>query len=204
MSSFKLSQFLFIAYWLGLQGALAANENLLPIPSFPHLLSADGSVSTPSSKCPADVKTLTSLLLRDLPNYANRVLRRARRLDRATVDSFSYVIVAGNPEFEPLILGPGEYTPSISASDLELPYQLFFTTLERQYVRGKAIESQHYHWLFLTQTPQGWRLAMMFSRIGSYLPERSPTPPRESSNGVVGQAVNIWLRDCRAGAIRAS
>jgi hypothetical protein len=85
---------------------------------------------------------------------------------------------------------------------VEPPLQVFLTTLERQYLGGKAIESQHYHWLFLTQTPDGWRLAMMFSQIGSSLPGRSPTPPRESSNGIIGQAVNTWLRDCRAGAIR--
>ncbi len=203
MYSFKLSRFLFLASWLGLQGTLAANENLLAFPVSPHLLAADSSPSTPSSKCPTDVKTLTSMLMRDIPSYANRVLRRVRRLDR-TANSFSYVIVAGNPEFEPLQLGPGEYTSAASATNLEPPQQVFFTTLERQYLGGKATESQHYHWLFLSQTPGGWRLVMMFSRIGSSSRERSPTPPRESSNGVIGQAVSIWLQDCRAGAIRGS
>ncbi|HAJ57974.1 MAG TPA: hypothetical protein DCP31_00835 [Cyanobacteria bacterium UBA8543] len=154
-----------------------------------------------SLKCPADVKTLTSMLIKDLPSYANRVLRQARRLDRKN-NSASYVVLAGNPEFEPLTLGPGLYNPTTPGADLEPPQQVFLTTLERQYIGGKAIESQHYHWLFLTQTPEGWRLAMMFSQIGSFLPGRAPTPPRESSNGVIGQAVTIWLRDCRAGGIR--
>jgi hypothetical protein len=53
----------------------------------------------------------------------------------------------------------------------------------------------------LTQTATGWRLAMMFSRIGSYPAKNPPSPPRDSSNGVVGQAVRAWLRDCRAGSI---
>ena len=30
---------------------------------------------------------------------------------------------------------------------------------------------------------------------------RPPTPPRETSEGIIGQAVRLWLRDCRAGAI---
>ncbi len=155
-----------------------------------------------SSTCPADVNTLTSQLLKDLPSYANRVIQRARRLDR-TVDSFSYVLVAGNPEFEPLSLGPGEYTSSAPDTDSE-PEQVFLTTLERQYRDGRAFYREHYHWLFLTQTPDGWRLALIFSRIGSASEGRPPTPPRESSNGVVGQAVNLWLRDCRMGTLRSS
>ncbi len=156
-----------------------------------------------SSTCPADVNTLTSQLLNDLPSYANRVIQRARRLNR-TVDSFSYVLVAGNPEFEPLSLGPGQYTSTAPGADLEPPQQVFLTTLERQYGDSRAFYRQHYHWLFLTQTPDGWRLALMFSRIGSASETRPPTPPRESSNGVIGQAVNLWLRDCRMGTLRSS
>jgi hypothetical protein len=156
----------------------------------------------PSSTCPADVSTLTSQLLKDLPSYANRVIQRARRLDR-TVDSFSYVLVAGNPEFEPLSLGSGEYTSSAPDTDSE-PEQVFLTTLERQYRDGRAFYRQHYHWLFLTQTPDGWRLVLIFSRIGSASEGRPPTPPRESGNGVIGQAVNLWLRDCRLGTLRSS
>jgi hypothetical protein len=297
VSRFKLSLLLLVAYWLGLQSALAANENPLafppsfhlpispsshslfadqadfkfwvtplvrfprnldfrlgglrpatltpnqsqapgliygreaniwmerrsfsedvhpghppePAPGFIHAdnpkskivnpKSADSSLSTKSSNCPADLETLTSWLLRDLPSYANRVMQRSRRLSR-TVDSFSYVVVAGRPEFEPLSLGPGQYTPADPATEVKPPQQVFFTTLERQYRSGKAINTQLYHWVFLTQTPDGWRLAMMFSRIGSSSAGRPPTPPRESSNGVVGQGVSTWLRDCRAGAIR--
>lgn len=168
----------------------------------PPRLTAQSPASPPSSKCPGDVETLTSLMLKDLPSYANRVMQRSRRSVK-TPSSSSSVLVAGRPEFEPLTLGPGPYTPPASAMDLEPPQQVFFTTLERQYRGGKASYMQLYHWLFLTQTPEGWRVATMFSRIGSSS-GRPPTPPQESSKGVVGQAVNIWLRDCRAGAIRQS
>ena len=189
--------------WLGIQGTATAlpAKSLPPSPS-PPLFTAQSPVSPPSSKCPGDVETLTSLMLKDLPSYANRVLQRSRRSLRRPA-SASSVLVAGRPEFEPLTLGPGPYTPPASAIDLEPPQQVFFTTLERQYRGGKASYMQLYHWLFLTQTPQGWRVATMFSRIGSSS-GRPPTPPQESSKGVVGQAVSIWLRDCRAGAIRNS
>jgi len=159
--SFKPSQFLLVAC-LGLQvnRLNVESSNLTLEDSLPLRYQLSNLQSATLETCPADVETLTSQLIRDLPSYANRVIQRSRRLNR-TVDSFSY-------------LG------------------------------GKAIESQHYHWLFLTQTPSGWRLALMFSRIGSSSPGRPPTPPRESSKGVIGQAVTIWLRDCRAGAIRPS
>lgn len=216
MHNSKLRRFLLIASSLGLQsviGLLTEGSYLSfnPLTLQPsNLLTSQHSTlptsQTPtrlvkSSTCPADVETLVSLLLRDLPSYANRVIQRSRRLSRA--DENYYVLVAGRPEFEPLTLGPGQYT-STPTADVEPPQQVFLTTLEREYYGGKAIYTQHYHWLFLVQTPDGWRLAMMFSRFGSASAGRPPTPPRESSNGVIGQAVNFWLRDCRAGAIRSS
>ena len=201
MSRFKLGQLLFVAYWLGQQSVLAANETLLAFSVSPHLLIAESRPTTQSSSCPTDVETLISRMLKDLPSYANRVIQRSRRLNRSG-DIFSYVAVAGRPEFEPLSLGPGEYTSITPATEAEPPKQVFFTTLERRYQGGKAINTQLYHWLFLAQTADGWRLVMIFSRIGSSIPGRPPTPPREGSNGIMGQAVSTWLRDCRAGAIR--
>lgn len=158
---------------------------------------------TPYSRnCQAqDVETLTTQLLKDLPSYANRVSQRARRRHR-TIDIYSYVLLAGRPEFAPLTLGPGEYMPAEPASLVEPPDQVFITTLERQYTNGKLVELQQYHWLFLTQTDSGWRLAMMFSRTGGYPGGKPPTRPRDSSNGVIAQAIRTWLRDCQAGTVR--
>ncbi len=176
--------------------------------SFTELaLSATAAITTLPLKsslrdaCPADLESLTALLLRDLPGYANRASRRSSRLNSPTHVSSSF-IMAGSPEFEPLTLGPGQHTSADSAAVPEDLKQVFFTTLERQYAENKVFEFQQYHWLFLTQTASGWRLAMMFSRIGSYPAKNPPSPPRDSSNGVVGQAVRAWLRDCRAGSIQ--
>ncbi|MBW4576512.1 MAG: hypothetical protein KME08_14650 [Aphanothece sp. CMT-3BRIN-NPC111] len=165
--------------------------------------SASSSKPNTLEVCPADVETLTALMLRDLPSYANRVSQRSRRVGITTYNTPVYVIVAGRPEFAPLSLGPGQYSPTDPAAVPEAPNQVFFTTLERQYSSGKAFELQQFHWLFLTYTQFGWQVAMMYSQIGSYPDGSPPTPPRESSNGIIGQGVRTWLRDCRAGALRS-
>ncbi|WP_199333745.1 hypothetical protein [Oculatella sp. FACHB-28] len=151
----------------------------------------------PEVTCPDNLESLTAILLRDLPSYANRVSQRARNRERS-LDVFGYVLLAGRPEFEPLSLGPGEYTPTAPEDD---PDQVFFTTLERQYVTGEVVQFQHYHWLFLTQAESGWRFVLMLSQIGSPSDE-PPSPPTDTSNGVIGRAIQTWLRDCRAGDIQ--
>lgn len=155
----------------------------------------------------AELEPLVNRLIVDLPSYANRVIQRSRSV--GVTEGLSYVIIAGIPEFEPLPLGPGRSPKTASSNTGEPveqasdePRQVFITTLERNYDTGTLVELQHYHWLFLTKTSRGWRLAMMFSRLGSYPAGKPPLPPRDSSTGVIAQAVNTWLRDCRAGAIR--
>ncbi len=136
-----------------------------------------------------NLETLTAQLLRDLPAYANRATQRARRLKRS-VDIYSYMLIAGRPEFTPL----PQTSEYVSTESVE---QVFFTTLERQYVKGKAVELQQFHWLFLTKAESGWQMVMMFSQTGSYPQKNPPTPPRETSNSAIGQAIKTWLRDCR-------
>ncbi|OKH26969.1 hypothetical protein [Chroogloeocystis siderophila] len=143
-----------------------------------------------------DVETLTAQLLPALPSYANRISQRTRRRD-ASVDIYTYVIIAGRPEFAPLTLGPGEYTPDVESTNAQQPQQVFITTLERQYIDSRPVELQQFHWLFFTRAEGRWRLAIMFSRTGLY-PSRQPlTPPRDSSNGTIAQAIRTWLRDCQ-------
>lgn len=166
------------------------------------------------TNCPDDTATLTELMIRDLPSYINRVLQRtvavlpwteADEL-RVAEGEFvrspyrpSHVLIAGNLEQEPLDLNDYAFTTDPEAGGpLE---QVFFTTLSRQYSGLRFEQVQEYHWLFLTQTTAGWRLAFMFSQLDDVTDVRGPLPPRENSLGTVGQAVRIWLRDCRAGAI---
>ncbi len=150
-----------------------------------------------SLSCPDDLKQLTSLLLKDLPNYSNRVIQRTQRENRkAGIRNF--IITAGQAEFEPLELPRIQYNPI----DDEDPQQVFFTVLERQYKNNKITNIQTYHWLFLTQTDLGWQTVMMFSRFGNSKETKPPAPPRETTDGIIGQGVQLWLKDCRAGRVR--
>ncbi len=150
----------------------------------------------PPAQCPTDLVTLMPLLLRDLPSYANRVSQRAYT-DFRTADIPGYVIVADRPEYAPLSLN----SESVLPAPEDQPSQVFFTTLERQYVSGKPVSLQHYHRLFLVETQNGWQLSLMFSTLGHYPADQPPTPPQDTSQGVIAQAIRLWLRDCRAGSI---
>ena len=157
------------------------------------------TVDAPEAKfsCPNDVTKLASLMLKDLPNYSNRVIQRSQTLNR-NAGIRRYIITAAHAEFEPLDSPRIQY----SSLDHKQPEQLFFTVAEKLYHNKKATTRQTYHWLFLTQTKAGWQEVMMFSRFGNSQSETFPTPPRESTSGIIGQGVQLWLRDCRAGTVR--
>lgn len=170
---------------------------------------AASSYIRPRTTCPARLEDLVPRMLRDLPSYANRVSQRAALSDDPA-DSATYVLLAGRAEYEPLTQGPGEYLPT---PESDVP-QVFFTTLERQYIHDRPVTLQVFHWLFLTQTRLGWRLVLMQSAIApqgnpasqsDHAPNPAtpepPTPPQDSSQGVIAQAVRLWLRDCEAGSV---
>lgn len=188
---------------IGMAGAIVSLSNgILCFPAIgaiPQFTPAASSYIRPRTACPARLEDIVSLMLRDLPSYANRVSQRTALSDNPA-DSATYVLLAGRPEFEPLTQGPGEYLP---APESDLP-QVFFTTLERQYIHDRPVTLQVFHWLFLTQTRIGWRLVLMQSAIGQApnpVNPEPPTPPQDSSQGVIAQAVRLWLRDCEAGSV---
>lgn len=195
--------------WLLVCGFWFVTPNILNSSAFaknftlsPSFLAQRGNTNSESkSLCSEqDLETLTTRLLQDLPSYTNRAIQRARRRSRSA-DLYSYILVAGRPEFTPLPLNLEEYStdaPESSASGVE---QVFFSTLERKYIGKQAIELQEFHWLLLTKTNNGWRLVMMFSQIGAYPKQQPPSPPRDSSNGAIAQGVKAWLRDCQAGTV---
>lgn len=150
----------------------------------------------PKQPCPTQIQPLAELLVRDLPSYANRAALKNQT--RSAVAQMSQVILASPAELEPL-------TQPIQAqkADPNL-HQLFITTLERQTFNRTIAEFQQYHWLFLVQTRQGWQLSQSFTRISAYPLTQKVTPTRESSQSTTAQAIKTWLRDCQAGAIRAS
>jgi hypothetical protein len=148
--------------------------------------------------CPNNVSELTALLLKDLPAYSNRVIQRTQNLNqRAGIEN--YIITASQAEFEPLQLPRLPYDQIDSDQE---PPQVFFTVLERQYIQDKVVDIPSYHWLFLTLTTQGWQTVMLFSRFGNTTENAPPAPPRETTDGIIGQGIQLWLRDCNADAVR--
>ena len=172
---------------------LVSNVSLLPV---------WGRNKSESLCSQQSLELITTNLLRDLPSYSNRAAQRARRLTR-TGETFSYMLTAGRPEFKPLPLNPNATSDDTAKTLSEGVEQVFFTTLERRYIAKQAVELQEFHWLLLTKTSDGWRKVMMFTQIGSSpVTKQPPSPPRDSSDGVVAQAVDAWLRDCQAGSVR--
>lgn len=160
-----------------------------PTVATPLLQPQQTSVST-LQQCPRELPKLIERMLPDLPSYINRVRTRAGITK-------SYVVLAAQPEFEPL---PLSLNPSLSTP--QTTQQVFFTTLIRRYDRDRITYLQEYHWIFLTQIPHDWRFAMMYSTLGPYPAARRPTsPPRNSSEGSVAQAIQDWLADCQTGLL---
>lgn len=171
----------------------------------PLLVANESAVNTSqeSFTCPHQLPKLTALLLRDLPAYSNRIIQRTQDLNQAAGNE-NYIITASQAEFEPLDLPRLSYDqPQYilgSPKSNHQPEQVFFTVLERQYIQGKIVDTQTYHWLFLTLTHSGWRTVMLFSRFGNSQAGLA-TPPQETTNGIIGRGVELWLRDCRAGRV---
>jgi hypothetical protein len=163
------------------------------LPLLPLLLFTTPSWAAEAT-CPTEFEPLIEQMLPELPGYANRVIQRSRLPgDR---DLLTYVLLAGRPEFEPLPLGTAQSDLGEQGdSDVR---QVFVTTLERTYVTDGVREQQGYHWLFLTPSDRGWQLILAFSSIGSYPAGKSITPPEDSTNGIIAQAVRLWLRDCQS------
>ena len=146
-----------------------------------------------NSSCAHDLGSLSSSLVDNLPDYGNRIIQRTQTAHR-NLDINNYIVVAGKPEQENLGLPQFKYN---QVTDKNI-HQVFFTTLERQYQGKKVTERETYHWLFLTRVKDQWRMVTMFSRFGSTKLNNIPSPPQDSSQGIIGQAVKLWLRDCNA------
>ena len=151
--------------------------------------------------CPQNIEDLATLLTRDISEYGNRVIQKTRIHSRK-LDFFStYIVTAGKPEIEPISFKPFQSSNDNLPDDVQ---QIFFTSLERQYSKRQTIiETQNYHWLILTQTSDGWTLVMAFTKFGYPHGDKFViSPRRDTTNGIIGQAVKLWLKDCRYGTLR--
>jgi hypothetical protein len=137
-----------------------------------------------ATTCPTEFEPLITRLLKDLPSYTNRVAVRSRPLDQTR--TLPKIISAGRPEFEPL--------PDDNTTEDPTLKQVFFTTLERQIIGKTTLTNQHFHRLLLTDTRYGWRMIALYSRFSQGTD--NPEPPRETSQGDLGQGIKLWLQDC--------
>ena len=154
---------------------------------------------TPSRPaCPEKLADLAPKMLADLPSYTNRVVQRSIINHTQNLIIRNYVIVASNPELEPLPLINRQFKPVFP----DTSQQLFFTLLERQYATHRAIELQNHYRAFFDLTDQGWRLILLFSHPSSLDKNEPFFPTQESEDSAITQAINLWLRDCNAGAIK--
>jgi hypothetical protein len=160
--------------------------------SNPKPMKSVNSLRNRSQSCPSHLPSLVDRMLKDLPSYANRVIQRQRNVIKTNKPSFN-IIAAGKPEFDSLKVKSSEYTPNFADNS----QQAFFTTLERRYSSDRALEIQNYHKLILTPTEKGWQMVFLFSQLGTTDKNRPPLPPEDTTNGYIGQAVSLWLRDCQ-------
>jgi hypothetical protein len=155
-------------------------------------------VASAPNTCPVKLDSLTNLLVRDLPSYANRIVQqRRKRSDKL----YSSIVMASIPELKPIEIASQEYPPRFPQA---APTQVFISTLENQYTGIQSVQLQQFHWLFLANTKLGWRLVNIYSRTSGSASASMPiTPPIESSKTIVGEAIRIWLNDCHLGKVRA-
>jgi hypothetical protein len=126
--------------------------------TMPIVALADGKTVA----CPAKLSSLAELLVRDLPSYGNRISQqRRKRTDRV----YSSIVTASAPELQPLPIVSREYPAQFPQA---APTQVFISTLENQYTGNRSAQIQQFHWLFLAQTRQGWRLANIYTRTGGF------------------------------------
>ncbi|MEM9274916.1 MAG: hypothetical protein AAGA80_18425 [Cyanobacteria bacterium P01_F01_bin.143] len=201
---FNKWQYLFFIPLFGISEPIESSLNLhYSQISSKQVIEQIAESNTKNNHCSQELELLTDSLLKEIPNYSNRIIQRTQNISQNAGIS-TYIIAAGQEQFEALNLPQIQYNP-VAIDNTE---QIFFTTLERQYISDNAttrspntrkIEREAYHWLFLTPTNNGWSMVTMFSRFGSSVSDNLPTPPQESSKGIIGQAVQLWLKDCRAG-----
>jgi hypothetical protein len=128
-------------------------------------------IALPLQACSPNFADLTIALSQDLHHYLNRSYTKFGIKTYAQVVSF--------PDREPLPIRDPD--PQVK--------QLFLTITHRQ--SGELSLQNQTYWLFWVDTPQGWKLAMAFTRVGT-------APPIDVSDGAVADAVRTWLRDkCR-------
>lgn len=142
--------------------------------------------------CKQSLPELIPPLMDALPSYTNRVTQRSRS---GNIPLQTYVLIAGNADFDPLPLVQQQWRSVVP----DTTKQIFFTTMERSYTDQRAIATQNFYWAFFVETDQGWQLALLYQQLGGFSKNQPTSPRRDASNGAIAQGIKLWLRDCQAG-----
>ncbi|AUC59805.1 hypothetical protein AA637_01000 [Cyanobacterium sp. HL-69] len=146
------------------------------------------------NQCRADINHLGDKLVNEIGDYGNRIIQKTRRGGANSPIMPIYIVTVGQVEFEELPLSEKSYGAN-NSSHIE---QIFFTTRERQYLSDTRLEeTNNYHWLLLTSTDRGWDMVMLLTRFGEVGDNGLVSPIVDTTSGVVGEAVRLWLRDCQ-------
>lgn len=165
-----------------------------------QILALDKEISSNKNVniCNEGWENFTQSLTKNIADYGNRIIQSSRIYPN--LDKFlpTYIVTATIPDTQPLPFNSFA-SQDFKTSEKQEIKQLFFTTLERQYSHhNRILEAQNFHWLIFTFTPQGWQLVKAMTIFG--YPQSQGnfllSPPRDTTNGIIGQAVNLWLRDC--------
>ncbi|MGB2924498.1 MAG: hypothetical protein WBB82_04300 [Limnothrix sp.] len=143
--------------------------------------------------CNTEMTEIATQMIEDLPSYGNRVIQRARKLDRVE-DLYSYILITALPEFQPLPLTNHQYQPTVA----DTTEQIFFTALSKQYIDDLPVTYENYYWVLVTRTNYGWEVVHVLSSVGDARFTGILPPPLDSTRGVVGQATKLWFRDYNA------
>jgi hypothetical protein len=184
--------------------------------------------ATPVATARQEPLAFLEQLMLDLPSYSNRVIQRASQMGDAAP---LYLILAGQAEICELSRATFSENPRRSRLPSDPPstaqdevlYQIFFTTLERQYrptherssnrppnlnldlnleqqLGAAAPALQQFHWLILARATEPaqspWRLLSLRSQLASYPAQdqlRSPT--RNANHSPIAEGIELWLRD---------
>lgn len=165
------------------------------------LAAQSAKIEKSDRQCPQELVDLANLMTSNISNYGNRVIQKSSVYSHKLDFLPTYIVTASEAEIK--AVSGNRFTSATNDIPDNVP-QIFFTTLERQYPnKQRMIEAQNYHWLILTQTDSGWKLVMALTRFGYPQGDKWViSPPRDTTNSVIGQAVNLWLKDCQYGTLR--
>ncbi len=157
-----------------------------------------------SPACTHPLSEFIPALLADLPSYTNRAALRQLKPRQSLTQ---YLLLAGNPEYQPLPLSRQQWEPSKP----DTTQQVFFSTFEHHYDQDQRRRQQNFYWAFFVETPKGWELTLLYEQpaLSPNLNFKFLRPPqagtrREVSQMPIGQGIALWLRDCRAGRVGVS